>query len=78
MMSVPSMVGSHVYYAKTHVLDQDQLENVRVDISEIGYCTCQPDKNVVQVQYLLHDVTSWGPITTENVQVKVGDIGDST
>ena len=49
MTSVHSMVGSHVYYTMTHVLDEDQLENVRVDISEIGYCTCQPDKNVVQV-----------------------------
>ena len=29
------MVGSHVYYAMTHVLGQDQLENVRVAISEI-------------------------------------------
>ena len=25
------------------VWDSNQLENVRVDISEIGYCTCQPD-----------------------------------
>ena len=41
MMSGLSMVGSHVYYAVTHVLDSDQLENVRVDISEIGYSTCQ-------------------------------------
>ena len=72
------MVGSHVYYAMTHVLDQDQLENVHVDISEIGYCTCRPDKNVVQVQYLPHEVTSWSPITSENVRVKVGDIVDST
>jgi hypothetical protein len=37
------MVGSHVYYATTHVLDYDQLENVRVDICEVGYCMCRPD-----------------------------------
>jgi hypothetical protein len=41
MMSVSSMVGSHIYYAVTHFLDSDQLEDVCVDISEIGYCTCQ-------------------------------------
>jgi hypothetical protein len=42
-MSVPSMVRSHIYYAATHFLDSDQLANVRVGISEIGYCTCRPD-----------------------------------
>ena len=40
MMSGLSMEGSHVYYAATHVLDSDQLENVHVNISDIGYCTC--------------------------------------
>jgi hypothetical protein len=40
---VLSMVGSNVYYAATHVLNLDQLENVCIDISEIGYCTCRPD-----------------------------------
>ena len=35
-----SMEGSHVYYTATHVLDSDQLENVHVDISDIGFCTC--------------------------------------
>ena len=25
------------------VWDSNQLENVRVDISELGYCTCRPD-----------------------------------
>jgi hypothetical protein len=35
MMSGLSMVGSHVYYAVTHVLDSDQLENVHVNKSEI-------------------------------------------
>jgi hypothetical protein len=42
-MSAPSMVGSRLYYTTTHVLDKDQLENVRVNISEIGYCMCQQD-----------------------------------
>ena len=35
-------------------------------------------RNVVRVKYLLYEVTSWSPITMENVQVKVGDFGDST
>jgi len=39
-MSGLSMEGSHVYYAATHVLDSDQLENVRASISDIGYCKC--------------------------------------
>ena len=40
-MSGPSIVGSHAYYTVTHVLDQDQLENVHVDIRDIRYCTCK-------------------------------------
>ena len=39
MMSALSMVGSHIYYAATHGLDSDQLVNVHVNISDIGYCT---------------------------------------
>jgi len=40
-MSVPSMVGSHVYYAATRVWDWDQLENVCVDKRDVGYCACR-------------------------------------
>ena len=72
------MLMALVMHMTLWVWDSNQLENVIVDISEIGYCTCRPDKNVVQVQYLPHDVTSWSPITTENVRVKAGDIVDST
>ena len=42
-MSVLSMVSSHVYYTATRVLDSDSLENVRVTISDKGFCICQPD-----------------------------------
>jgi len=41
MMSGLSMLGSHIYYDVTHVLDSNQLENVYVDISDIGYGTCR-------------------------------------
>ena len=47
MMSGLSMVGSHVYYTATCVWDSDQLENVGVDKSDIGYCTCQPDLGIL-------------------------------
>ena len=46
-MSVPSMVGSHVYYAVTLVLDSDQLENVRVNISDIGYFMCRQNLGIL-------------------------------
>jgi len=35
-MSVPSMVGSHIYYTATRVLDSDQLENVHVNRGRIS------------------------------------------
>ena len=40
MMSGLSMEGSHLYYAAAHFLDSDQLDNVHVNIGDIGYCTC--------------------------------------
>jgi hypothetical protein len=46
-MSAPSMVGSHIYYTATRVFDLDQLENVRVDMSDIGYCTCRQNLGIL-------------------------------
>ena len=54
------------------VWDSNQLENVHVNITKIGYCMCRQDLG------MLSRFSTCYPITTENVQVKVGDIGDST
>ena len=40
MMSGLSMLPSHIYYDVAQVLDSNQLENVCVDISDIGCCMC--------------------------------------
>ena len=39
MSTWPRRTSGHVYYVMTHVCDQVQLENVRVDISHIVYST---------------------------------------
>jgi hypothetical protein len=63
------------------VWDLNQLENVHVNISDIGYCTCRPDLGMLSgfsTCYMKSQAGVQCPITTENVRVKVGDIGDST